>query len=85
MALALVALDPRMTVVRAALRGAAAAALGLTLASTWEMTLPYRAKVPELVLVVLAALAVTAFHLSLAVTLAILVPLGIAVAKRKRA
>jgi chromate transporter len=77
MLLALLALDPRMTLVRAALRGAAAAALGLTFASTWEMTLPFRSRVLELAFVVVAALAVTAFHLSLAVTLAVFVPLAV--------
>jgi chromate transporter len=84
MGLALLALDPRMTLVRAALRGAAAAALGLTFASTWEMTLPYRKRALDLVLVVLTALAVTALHLSLAVTLAILVPVGIVLVGRRR-
>lgn len=84
LALAMLALDPRMTLVRSALRGAAAAALGLTLASTWEMTVPYRGKAIELLFVLLGALAVTAFHLSLAVTLAILVPAAILVVGRRR-
>ena len=84
MLLALLALDPRMTVVRAGLRGAAAAALGLTFASTWEMTLPYRTRWLDLLFVVVAGLAVTAFHLSLAVTLAVLVPLAILAVGRTR-
>ena len=85
MVLALLALDPRMTVLRAGLRGAAAAALGLTFASTLEMTLPYRTKWVELVFVVVAGLAVTALHLSLFITLIVLVPLAILAVGRKRA
>jgi hypothetical protein len=48
------------------------------------MTLPYRKRAFDLVLVVLTALAVTALHLSLAVTLAILVPVGIVLVGRRR-
>ncbi len=84
MVLALLALDPRMTVLRAGLRGAAAAALGLTFASTLEMTVPYRTKWVELAFVVVAGLAVTALHFSLFVTLIVLVPLAIVIVGRKR-
>lgn len=82
--LALLALDPRMGLVRAGLRGAAAAALGLTFASTWEMTLPYRTRWLELLFVAVTGLAVTVLHLSLAVTLAVLVPLAVYAVGRKR-
>jgi chromate transporter len=85
LAIAAVALDPRMTFLRAGLRGCAAAAVGLTLANAIEMTLPYRTRVAELVFVVAAAAAVLVLHLSLELTLLVLVPLSIALVRRKPA
>jgi chromate transporter len=85
LAIAAVALDPRMTFLRAGLRGCAAAAVGLTLANAIEMTLPYRTRLVELAFVLASAAAVIALRLSLELTLLILVPLSIALVRRKPA
>lgn len=85
LAIAAIALQPRMTFLRAGLRGCAAAAVGLTLANAIEMTLPYRTKVLELAFVVAAAFAVIVLRLSLELTLLLLVPLSIALVRRKPA
>jgi chromate transporter len=85
LAIAAVALDPRMAFLRAGLRGCAAAAVGLTLANAIEMTLPYRTKLLELGFVAAAALAVIVLHVSLELTLLLLVPLSIALVRRKPA
>jgi chromate transport protein ChrA len=60
--LAILSLDPHMTVLRAALRGASAAALGAMVANAIQMSWPFRAKPVDVVLVVLVAAAVIVFH-----------------------
>ena len=61
----------------AALRGCAAAAVGLTFANAIQMTYDSRADRVRLVLVALTALAVIVFHCALWLTLLIFVPLGL--------
>lgn len=84
LAIAAVALDPRMTFLRAGLRGCAAAAAGLTLANAIEMTLPYRTRALELAFILAAAIAVIVLRLSLELTLLLLIPLSIAAVKPKK-
>jgi hypothetical protein len=82
MAFALVALDPHMTLVRAALRGAAAAAVGLMLANALEMTLLWRKSAVHLVLIAAVAAAVLTGHFALWTTLAVFVPIAIVALRR---
>ncbi|MFN2460827.1 MAG: chromate transporter [Candidatus Velthaea sp.] len=84
LAIAALVLDPRMSIFRAALRGCAAAAVGITLANAIEMALPYRTRALELALIAASALAMTALHLSLEITLLVLVPVSLAVHAWKR-
>jgi len=84
LAIAALALDPRLGFLRGALRGCAAAAMGLTLANALEMTWPFRRKLVDLVLIAAAALGVVFLHLSLALTLLILVPIALLVTARER-
>lgn len=78
MALAMLSLDPHMSLLRAALRGAAAAALGSLFANAIQLNWPYRTKVFDLAIIVLVAFAVIRYHLSLAVVFALFLPLSIA-------
>ena len=77
MILALFALDPHMTTLRAALRGCAAAAVGLMLTQAIEMTLPWRRSVVHVALIAAVALAVLFAHLPLWGTLAIFLPIAL--------
>ena len=77
MALALLSLDPHMSLLRAALKGAAAAALGSLFANAIQMNWPFRRKVLDLILVVLVAITVVAFHFSLALVFAVFLPISI--------
>jgi chromate transporter len=78
MALAMLSLDPHMSLLRAALRGAAAAALGSLFANAIQLNWPYRTKVFDLAIIVLVAFAVIRYHLSLAVVFGLFLPLSIA-------
>jgi chromate transporter len=66
-------LDPR-TGLGAALRGCAAAAVGLTFANALQMTYESRSDRFRLVVVALTAVAVSVFHLPLWLTFALFVP-----------
>lgn len=77
MLLAIFALDPRMTVVRAALRGCAAAAVGLMLTQAIEMTLPWRRSAVRIVLIAAVATSVYFGHLPLWATLGIFLPIAL--------
>ena len=57
--------------VRAALLGAAAGAVGITLANAFELTFEGKVKVANLLFIAATAVAVTYFHVSLLLTLAI--------------
>ena len=75
-ALGLLYLDPR-TGLGAALRGCAAAAVGLTFANAIQMTYDSRGDRLRLVVVALTAIAVVAFHIALWLVLLIFVPLAL--------
>jgi len=86
MALAILSLDPHMSLLRAALRGAAAAALGSLLANALQLNWPYRSKFFDLAVVVAVAFAVIRFHFSLLLVFAVFLPISIAsVVLRKEA
>lgn len=67
------------------LRGAAAAAVGLTLANAMEMTLPKLSSLLEITFVAAVAMAVIFVHLSLVLTLGIFVPLSLLAVRANRA
>jgi chromate transporter len=73
------AIDPRNHLVSAALRGATAAAVGLVGANALELTLIYRRRALPLVLCAVTLLAVLVAHFSLWLTLAVFLPISIAV------
>ncbi|HXP94121.1 MAG TPA: chromate transporter [Candidatus Binatia bacterium] len=75
------ALDPQFPALRAALRGCAAAAVGLTVANALELTAIYRSRVPQLLVVAAAAVCVVFAHLSLWATLLAFVPISFALTK----
>jgi chromate transporter len=77
MIFAIFALDPRLTVLRAALRGCAAAAVGLMLTQAIQMTLPWRRSAVHVVLIAAVALSVFFAHLPLWGTLAIFLPIAL--------
>lgn len=81
MVLAAVALDSHLPGLRGALRACAAVAVGLTLANAIEMTLPRRGNLPELAIVAAVAASVLVLHLSLALTLAVFIPLALLVTR----
>ncbi len=81
LAFALLSLDPRLGGVNAALRGCAAAAVGLTFAGAVETTVMRRLGLAQLAIVGASAAAVTFLHFSLWLTLLVFVPISIAVAK----
>jgi chromate transporter len=77
MAMYLISLDPRMHVVRSALHGCAAAAVGLMLANALEMSLPWRKSVVHVAIIAAVAVTVLIAHFSLWMTLLVFVPLTI--------
>lgn len=77
MALAVLSLDPHMWLLRAALRGAAAAALGSLFANAIQLNWPFRTKWADLAVIVAVALTVIRFHLSLLVVFAVFLPISI--------
>jgi chromate transporter len=84
MALALLSLDPHMTLLRAALKGAAAAALGSLFANAIQMNWPYRRKVFDLGLIALVAVSVAAYHFSLWIVFAVFLPISIAIVQLRK-
>ncbi|MBV8582041.1 MAG: chromate transporter [Candidatus Eremiobacteraeota bacterium] len=84
LAIAALSLTPRLAFLQGALRGCAAAAVGLTFANALELTRPFRRDLVDLAFVAAAALAMLVLHASLAVTLIVLVPLSIALHRRAR-
>jgi chromate transporter len=76
------ALDPHLPIVRAALRGCAAAAVGLTFANALELSALYKRQVPQLMIIAAAAAAALFGHLSLWATLLVFVPVSFALTAR---
>lgn len=86
MALAMLSLDPHMSLLRAALRGAAAAALGSLFANAVQLNWPYRSKFLDLAIIVLVAISVIRLHFTLLLVFAVFLPVSIAfVVYRKEA
>jgi len=84
MTLAVLSFDPHMSLLRAGLRGAAAAAVGGLMANALQMSLPYRAKVVDLALMALVGLAVTVLHFSLWTVLLLFLPVSIALVRLRK-
>ena len=84
MALAVLSFDPHMSLLRAALKGAAAAAVGSLFANAVQMNWPYRRKVVDLGLVALVAISVAAYHLSLALVFAVFLPISIGLVRVRK-
>lgn len=74
--------DPRIPALAGALRGCAAAAVGLSLANAIEMSAPYRGDAVALALAAAVALAVTLLHLPLLPALLLFVPISFALVNR---
>jgi chromate transporter len=81
MSLALLSFDPHMTVLRAGLRGAAAAALGGLVANAIQMSYPFRTKIVDLTLMALVALSVTLLHFALWSVFLVFLPISIALVR----
>lgn len=84
MVLAAIALDAHYPALTGALRACAAVAVGLTCANAIEMTLPRRRSLVDLALIAAVAAFVLVLHASLALTLAVFVPIAL-IATRPRA
>jgi chromate transporter len=81
LALALLSFDPRLGGISAALRGCAAAAVGLSFAGAVETTVMRKLGVAQLAIVAASAAAVIGLHFSLWLTLLVFVPISIALTK----
>jgi chromate transporter len=77
MTLATLSLDPHMSLLRAGLKGAAAAALGGLVANAVQMSYPYRTKTVDIGLMVLVALSVTVMHFALWTVLLVFLPISV--------
>lgn len=81
MVIAALALNAHLPAMNGALRACAAVAVGVTLANAIEMTLPRRRSAVDLVLVAAVAAFVLVLHASLALTLAVFVPVALLVTR----
>jgi chromate transporter len=79
MVLAAIVAHTRTPSLEGALRGCAAVAVGLTLANAIEMTAPLRTAFADVAIVAAVAVCVMVLHFSLALTLAIFVPVALIV------
>lgn len=79
MTLAFLSTNPSMEILRHALKGAAAVAVGMVMANAMELTYPHRGKIADMAIICFAALAVVVFHLNLVATLALFLPVSIVV------
>jgi chromate transporter len=77
MAIALLSMNPHMELLRAALKGCAAAAAGMMLGNAIQISWPYRTKAVDVAVAVGVGVAVLAFHASLAVMFLIFIPLSL--------
>lgn len=78
-----VSIDPHNHVVSAALRGATAAASGLVGANALEMTRVYGRRLLPLAICLVTLLAVVVGHFSLFLTLAVFLPISIALMRKR--
>jgi chromate transporter len=77
MTIALLSMDPHMSMLRSALKGCAAAAVGMLFGYAFELSWPHRRKVIDLALMVAVGVAVLVFHTTLALMFLIFIPLSI--------
>lgn len=77
LAIALLSMNPHFGLLRSALRGCAAAALGLLVATSIELTWPFRTKIVDMAVLVATAATVIIFHTSLLVMFVTFIPLSI--------
>lgn len=77
MAIALLSMDPHMSVLRSALKGCAAAAVGMLFGYAFDLSWPHRTKVVDLALMVAVGVAVLLFHTTLVLMFLIFIPLSI--------
>lgn len=85
MAIAVLSMDPHMSVLRSALKGCAAAAVGMMIGNAIELSWPYRAKAVDLAIMVAVGVAVLVFHTSLALMFLIFIPVSIVAQRLVRA
>jgi chromate transporter len=84
MTIALLSMNPHMGILRAALKGCAAAAAGMLLGNALELTWPYRTKVHDMSILVAVGVAVIAFHTSLVLMFAIFIPISMLLQRATR-
>jgi chromate transporter len=77
MLIAVLSMDPHMSMLRSALKGCAAAAVGMMIGNSLELTWPYRTKAVDLTIMVAVGVAVLVLHASLAVMFLIFIPISI--------
>ncbi len=77
MLLALLSMNPHMAILRSAIKGCAAAAVGLMLGNSLELSWPYRKQIVDIALLVAVGIAVLGFQFSLALMFLIFIPLSI--------
>jgi chromate transporter len=85
MVIAVLSMDPHMSILRNALKGCAAAAVGMMIGNSIELSWPYRAKVVDLAIMVAVGIAVLLFHTSLALMFLIFIPVSILAQRLVRA
>lgn len=85
MAIAVLSMDPHMSMLRSALKGCAAAAVGMMIGNSIELSWPYRAKAVDLAIMVAVGIAVLVFHTSLALMFLIFIPVSIVAQRLVRA
>jgi chromate transporter len=85
MVIAVLSMDPHMSMLRSALKGCAAAAVGMMIGNALELSWPYRTKAVDMALMVAVFVAVLVFHASLAVMFLIFIPASIVAQRLVRA
>ena len=85
MLIAVLSMDPHMSMLRSALKGCAAAAVGMLIGNALELSWPYRAKIVDLAIMVAVGVAVLVFHTSLALMFLIFIPVSILAQRLVRA
>jgi len=85
MAIALLSMDPHMSVLRSALKGCAAAAAGMLIGNALQLSWPYRAKAVDMAIMVAVGVAVLVFHTALALMFLIFIPVSIVAQRLVRA
>jgi chromate transporter len=85
MVIAVLSMDPHMSILRNALKGCAAAAVGMMIGNSIELSWPYRAKIVDLAIMAAVGIAVLYFHTSLALMFLIFIPVSILAQRLVRA